>query len=189
MGEAPAAWVAASPPLLPAGERAGSYGLFVLPCTALSVTPPEPPGGTFVLPRRIAPARRIRATATASSCGTTPIRSGIPTDVSTPAVANTSFAVNGTPCRGPRAWPRARDASAARASSTAPLASQDHHRIDRRVDCLDPLEECLDDLNGRDLTLSDDLCDADSSAQPDLLHSPSLGTRPAECWTCHRISS
>ena len=71
------------------------------------------------MPRRIAPARRIRDTATASREGTTPTRSGMPAEVSTPAVSNTSFAVNGTPWSGPSSWPRAKDASAARASSMA----------------------------------------------------------------------
>src|SRR5438046_10589859 len=67
-GEPPAAMIAASPLLLTPGERLMSYGLRVPPCRGLQLFSPWI-GGQFVLPIRIAPARRIRATTVASWSG------------------------------------------------------------------------------------------------------------------------
>src|SRR2546421_12791991 len=67
-GEPPAAMIAASPLLLTPGERLMSYGLRVPLCRGLQLFSPWI-GGQFVLPIRIAPARRIRATTVASWSG------------------------------------------------------------------------------------------------------------------------
>jgi hypothetical protein len=106
-GDMPAAIAAASPPLLPPGDRWVSYGFSVRPWSSFSVVPPDPPGGQFVLPRRIAPAVRIRATMVASRSGRLSASSDMPSVVGIAAVSMTSFAVKGTPCRGPMRSPRA----------------------------------------------------------------------------------
>src|ERR1700694_2110242 len=68
-GDPPAAMIAASPLLLTPGVRLMSYGLRVPPCSGLHVSSAAPAGGQFVLPIRIAPARRMRATTVASWSG------------------------------------------------------------------------------------------------------------------------
>src|SRR3989442_6504922 len=67
-GDPPAAMIAASPLLLTPGERLMSYGLRVPLCRGLQLFSPWI-GGQFVLPIKIAPARRIRATTVASWSG------------------------------------------------------------------------------------------------------------------------
>src|SRR5262245_16324647 len=61
-GDPPAAMIAASPLELPAGLYSGLYGLLVRPYTSFC-TP------TFVLPSRMPPAARSRATTVASRAG------------------------------------------------------------------------------------------------------------------------
>src|SRR5256885_11709787 len=101
-GEPPAAMIDASPLLLPPGERLTSYGLRVSPWSGFQLSLPTPPGGQFVLPIRIAPARRIRAITVASRVGMLVRSMRSPAVVGSPAVLKMSLAVNGTPCRGPR---------------------------------------------------------------------------------------
>src|SRR4051794_19647856 len=121
--EPAAATIAASPPLLPPGVRARSYGLLVRPYTGLAVSMPPPQGGQFVLPSRIAPPARMRATTVASPSGTTPARSGAPIAIGSPAAAMLSLTVNGTPCSGPVGSPRASAVSARPAAASARSAS------------------------------------------------------------------
>ena len=63
----PSAAAAAAPPLLPPGVRSRFQGLRVIPCAGESVTPFQPVSGDCVMPSRIAPASRSRATQGASS--------------------------------------------------------------------------------------------------------------------------
>ena len=58
-------------------------------------------GGQFVLPMRMAPARRIRATTVASWSGMRLRRMRTPAVVGRPAVLKMSLTVKGTPWRGP----------------------------------------------------------------------------------------
>src|ERR1700730_6161536 len=115
IGDPPAAMIAASPLLLPPGDRWRSYGFRVPPCTEEALSSPMPPGGQFVLPIRIAPAARIRATTVASCAGTFVLSFLKPAVVTTPAVSKMSLTVNGTPWRGPSLAPRWIWRSAARA--------------------------------------------------------------------------
>src|SRR5256886_16311749 len=101
-GEPPAAMTDAPPLLPPPGERLTSYGLRVPPWSGFQLSLPTPPGGQFVLPIRIAPARRIRAITVASRVGMLVRSMRSPAVVGSPAVLEMSLAVNGTPCRGPR---------------------------------------------------------------------------------------
>src|SRR3989449_10603324 len=104
-GDPPAAMIAASPLLLTPGERLMSYGLRVPLCRGLQLFSPWI-GGQFVLPIKIAPARRIRATTVASWSGMRLRRMRRPAVVGRPAVLKMSLTVNGTPCSGPSALPR-----------------------------------------------------------------------------------
>ncbi|CFE26857.1 Uncharacterised protein [Mycobacterium tuberculosis] len=61
---------AAPPPAEPPDVRAASHGLLVRPKTGLLAWTSWLPVGMFVLPMMIAPARRNRATASASWVGT-----------------------------------------------------------------------------------------------------------------------
>src|SRR5256885_9076692 len=117
-GEPPAAMIAALLLLLTPGERLMSYGLRVPPCSGLQLFSPWI-GGQFVLPIRIAPALRIRATTVASRSGMWLRRIRRPAVVGRPAVLKMSLTVNGTPCRGPSALARVLWRSAARASLLA----------------------------------------------------------------------
>src|SRR5256886_10576341 len=118
-GEPPAAMIDASPLLLPPGERLTSYGLRVPPWSGFQLSLPTPPGGQFVLPIRIAPARRIRAITVASRVGMLVRSMRSPAGVGSPAVLKVALAGNGTPCRGPRTLLRVLWRSAARASLIA----------------------------------------------------------------------
>ena len=53
----------------PPGDLPAATRLSVRPWSSLLVTPPEPPRGQFVLPSRMAPDERIRATTVASRAG------------------------------------------------------------------------------------------------------------------------
>src|SRR5215218_10909097 len=70
IGPSPAATALAAPPDDPPGVRARSQGLRVGPNSLLVVTPLQANSEQFVIPRNTAPARRIRATATASTGAT-----------------------------------------------------------------------------------------------------------------------
>src|SRR3954464_2206594 len=69
-GAIPLATATAAPPLEPPEERQASQALRVRPNRGESVRHLLPNSGVVVLPIRIAPAPRSRATATASSVGT-----------------------------------------------------------------------------------------------------------------------
>src|SRR6185312_5680657 len=71
----PVARAAAAPPDEPPATRPGSYGLRVAPKSGLTLWLPVANSGTFVLPRVITPARRIRSTTIASAVGTFPASS------------------------------------------------------------------------------------------------------------------
>jgi hypothetical protein len=122
-GAMPAAIAADSPPLDPPGVRSRFHGLFDLPVRRLSVSVEYENSGRFVFASKIAPAFFMRATLVASVSGTRPLKIGEPRCVSTPAVSNESFTVNGTPCRGPTSTPTESASSAAFAASRAPSAS------------------------------------------------------------------
>ena len=115
----PAAVAAAAPPLDPPQVRSRFHGLRVWPNSGESVIDLEPNSGVVVLPIRIAPCARSRATATASSAGTLSRNGTAPNVVLTPAVLTRSLTVSGRPCSRPTGSPRIRAASAARASSMA----------------------------------------------------------------------
>ena len=66
----PLATATAAPPLEPPEERAALHALRVRPNNGESVRHLLPNSGVVVLPIRIAPSARIRATATASWSGT-----------------------------------------------------------------------------------------------------------------------
>src|SRR3989442_458114 len=117
-GDPPAAMIAASPLLLTPGDGLMSYGLRVRVCRGLQLFSPWI-GGQFVLPIKIAPARRIRATTVASWSGMRLRRMRRPAVVGRPAVLKMSLTVNGTPCSGPSALPRVLWRSAVRASLIA----------------------------------------------------------------------
>ncbi len=75
---------------------------------------------TLVTPSAMAPAARSRATPTASRSARTPLRATRPDVNGMPARAKLSLMLHGTPWKGGRpSRPRARRASAARASSRA----------------------------------------------------------------------
>src|SRR5207244_11396985 len=93
-GEPPAAMIAASPLLLTPGERLMSYGLRVPPCRGLQLFSPWI-GGQFVLPIRIAPARRIPATTVAAGSGMRLRRMRRPTVVGRPAALQMSLTGHG----------------------------------------------------------------------------------------------
>src|SRR5438309_11315409 len=100
IGEPPAAMIAASPLLLPPGERLTSYGLRVPPWSGFQLSVPTPPGGQFVLPIRIAPARRIVATSVSSWSGTFARNVRRLSVVGSTAVLKMYLAVNVKPCSG-----------------------------------------------------------------------------------------
>src|SRR5690242_8879334 len=93
--------IAASPLLVAPGVRLMSYGLRVAPLAGDQPSSSAPPGGQLVLPMRIAPARRMRATTVASWSGMRLRSMRRPVVVGRPAVLKTSLTVNGTPCSGP----------------------------------------------------------------------------------------
>ena len=114
-GDRPAATEAAPPPVLPPGVQAVFQGLFARPNSGLSVWKSRASMGMLVLPRRIAPAPRRRATAVASCRGIWSARGLKLLVVRRPAVSNASLTVTGTPCKGPHTSSRASASSASRA--------------------------------------------------------------------------
>src|SRR5437763_16469373 len=100
IGDPPAAMMAASPLLLPPGERLMSYGFRVPPWSGFQLSLPAPPGGQLVLPIRIAPAPRMRAITVGSWSGTwLRIMRGAAV-VGRPAVLKVALGVDGTACSG-----------------------------------------------------------------------------------------
>ncbi len=114
----PAATAAALPPLEPPGVRSRSQGLLVRPWMGLADCQSASMGGTFVLPRRTAPAALARATAGASCFETKSRHSGTPHVVGKPTTLNDSLIVMGRPSRASRS-PRAIASSADRARRRA----------------------------------------------------------------------
>ena len=117
--EQPAAIAAASPPLDPPTECDNAYGLLVRPKTSLVVSIPPPNGGQLVLPRKIAPAARTRATATRVGVGRRAARAslGSPAISGAPPTAMLSLTVNGSAGQRPG---RAARASPPRSSPPSP---------------------------------------------------------------------
>ena len=118
-GPIPVATATAAPPLDPPQVWPSAHGFRVTPNSALSVTPLWAISGVVVLPTRIAPAARRRATTSASSAGG--IRSAkraAPIVVRTPAVSSVSLtekARRGAARAARRASPRARPGAHSRA--------------------------------------------------------------------------
>src|SRR5262245_16621901 len=96
-GASPAATAAAPPPVEPPGVRERSQGLRDSPKSRLSVEPRHANSGRFVLPTRIAPAARRRATLGASSGATNSASSRDPYVTRSPAVQRLSLIEMGTP--------------------------------------------------------------------------------------------
>src|SRR5262249_62086640 len=88
---------AAPPPVEPPGVRERSQGLRDSPKSRLSVEPRHANSGRFVLPTRIAPAARRRATLGASSGATNSASSRDPYVTRSPAVQRLSLIEIGTP--------------------------------------------------------------------------------------------
>ena len=115
----PSAAETAAPPLEPPLVRSRFQGLRVAPKIALSVVGRFPNSDAVVVPIRIAPEARNRATTPASTPRCCPWKARDPRFVGPSAMAARSFAVNGIPSSG-LASPAAIRFSAARASSIAP---------------------------------------------------------------------
>src|SRR5512132_3174237 len=90
-GSMPQATATAAPPDEPPQVFSVSYGLRVIPNTALNVCEPAPSSGVLVLPSVIAPADRSRSTSSASSAGTWSRKIGEPSVVRIPLVATRSL--------------------------------------------------------------------------------------------------
>ncbi len=121
-GAMPLATATAAPPLEPPLVRSACQALRVRPNSGESVRHLEPNSGVVVLPTRIAPCMRNRATATASSAGTLSRIGTAPKVVRTPRVLTMSLAVKGMPCSGGSGRPDITSASAARAAAMASSA-------------------------------------------------------------------
>ena len=80
---------------------------------------PSVNSGVLVLPSRIAPAARARATTVASLPGTNVLRPSVPAVDTRPSVSKESLIVIGTPCSAPIFLPFASASSASRASYSA----------------------------------------------------------------------
>ena len=93
----PDAIAAASPPDEPPAVRVRSCGFFVAPNSGLTESHHIANSETLVLPSRIAPAARIRATGAQSASLTCVSSRREPLGARIPATANGSLAVNGTP--------------------------------------------------------------------------------------------
>src|SRR5437763_3888427 len=119
-GQIPAARATALPPLLPPGVRSRFHGLRVTPESGESVVGFQPNSGVVVLPKKIAPAARRRATAGESSLqfwlGSI-VRE--PTRRGQPRVNRVSLTATGTPSSRPFGSPFCHRASDARASAVS----------------------------------------------------------------------
>src|SRR3954467_3798726 len=96
-GASPLATATAAPPLEPPLDRSRLQALRVRPNRGESVRHLVPNSGVVVLPMRIAPAARSRATATASWSGTLSLYGIAPKVVRTFLVLTISFTVKGIP--------------------------------------------------------------------------------------------
>src|SRR5258705_13247902 len=83
-GTMPQESATAAPPDEPPQVFVRSYGLRVAPKTRLKVCEPAPNSGTLVLPRKMAPAARMRVTSRLSCVGTLSLKRGEPKVVRTP---------------------------------------------------------------------------------------------------------
>ena len=108
----PAATAAAVPELLPPGTREGIATFSVGPAQLLSAWVPELLStGTLVLPNRMAPAERMRATTGASVSGMRSMPPALlqssdqPAVVGKPTISIGSLITTGTPASGPSASP------------------------------------------------------------------------------------
>ena len=104
---------------------------------------------TFVLPSRIAPAARIRATGAQSASLTWSASSFEPFGARMPATASGSLAVNGTPCSGADRLAR-RERRVGRQRLLARLLEpRQHERVDRRIALGDARRVGLEQLDAR----------------------------------------
>ena len=99
--------------------RSVFHGLRQWSPSRFCVCPSRPNSGVFVLPSITAPAALTRSTTAESSSGTLSWKARDPPVVRIPRVSSRSLIEMGTPCRGPRASPRATAASASLAESMA----------------------------------------------------------------------
>ena len=126
----PPASDAEAPPLDPPGVFSGFQGLRVIPHNSDLVKCAAPNSGTVVLPRRTAPASRMRATdGESSSQGPRALIARLPRRVGQPRVTDRSFTVVGTPSSGLRFSPRRHRSSLARADSSAAFASSQQNAL------------------------------------------------------------
>ena len=150
MGPSPAATAAPAPPLEPPGERSRSQGLRVTPHRGLSVMALWPSSEVVVLPMRIPPAARIRATLGASWGGVKSAKRWDPKVVLRSLVQIRSLTEKGTPSRGPRGAPLTILASAILASSRAASGLRVTKALTPRLQGLGPLQHLLHHLHRRD---------------------------------------
>src|SRR6516165_11916606 len=108
----PRTTAATAPPDDPPGVLRVSHGLRVTPVNGLSVTAFQPNSGIVVLPMRIAPCSRRRATAGASCFAGSLDVSLEPNRVGMPATSRLSLMPTGTPSMRPLGAPAVQRASA-----------------------------------------------------------------------------
>src|SRR5882672_4334279 len=120
----PLAAAIAAPPLEPPQVFAGFHGLRLMPVSGLSVTPFQPNSGMLVLPRKIAPCSRMRATAGESSLhGPAGSDTSEPLKVDQPLLSHWSLIVVGTPSSRPCGAPLIQRISESRAAASASSAA------------------------------------------------------------------
>ena len=149
-GDIPEPIAAASPPDEPPAVRVTSCGLAVAPNRGLTESHHIANSETLVLPSRIAPAARMRATGAQSASLTWSASSREPFGARMPATASGSLAVNGTPCSGPARRRSQRRVGRHRLGARR-LQPRQHQRVDLRVALGDPLRVRLEQLEGRHL--------------------------------------
>ncbi len=118
-GANPAATAATDPPLDPPGVSVGAHGLPVTPNRALAVYPSIANSGVLVLPSKMAPAARTRATGNSSRLARALPNIRLPKAAGIPAATRLSFMATGTPSNGPTCAPRRQRSVLASASALA----------------------------------------------------------------------
>ena len=149
-GTMPDATAAAAPPLDPPGVREVSHGLWVAPQATGSVVGTLPSSGLFVRPAMTSPASRNRLTSVVSASEMTFafLSATLPLLIRWPAyAANRSLMRNGTP----RSGPFGNDALASGVACV--IEPTDDHRVQHRVDLLDPFDRRLEQFERRHVAL------------------------------------
>ena len=136
-GLMPEASAAPSPPLEPPVVRVGCHGLWVTPCSELSVVTRSPRSGRLVRPMGMAPAARARSTSGASMGATASASAWTACVVGVPARSMFSFTVTGTPCSTPSGPPPATARSAASAAASADSSRRRTIGVEPRVHLVD----------------------------------------------------